>query len=168
MKESSMHKAEHDLKAIMYPAYSTHRLRTIRGNEIQLTQNLSELWKQGSESAHHGMISYHICTLHELWGKEIISNLIKHYPPVRLFVHSWRGICFVKQCGSVYGCCTYISNHGNGDVVILMKVSSLAALEDVKMTIYIYIYVSITQVQICRSISNITRRYCRGSWYSKI
>ena len=34
-----MHKAEHNLKAIMHPAYGTHhRVRTIRRNEIQLTQ----------------------------------------------------------------------------------------------------------------------------------
>ena len=40
MREISTHKTEHDLKAIMYPAYDTqHRLRTIRENEIQLTQN---------------------------------------------------------------------------------------------------------------------------------
>ena len=43
LKGSSMPKAEHDLRAIMYPAYGTHhRLRTIRGNKIQLTQNRSE------------------------------------------------------------------------------------------------------------------------------
>ena len=38
-----MFKAEHDLKAIVYPAYGTHkRLCTIRGDKIQLTQNQSE------------------------------------------------------------------------------------------------------------------------------
>ena len=40
MRQSSVHNAEHDLKVIMSPAYSTHhRLRTIRGNKIQPTQN---------------------------------------------------------------------------------------------------------------------------------
>ena len=40
---SSMPKAEHDLKAIMYHAYGTHRrLRTFRENKIQLIQNRSE------------------------------------------------------------------------------------------------------------------------------
>ena len=35
-----MHKAEHDIKAIIYPAYGTrHGLDSIRGNEIQLTHN---------------------------------------------------------------------------------------------------------------------------------
>ena len=38
-----MHKTEHDLEAIMYPVYGTHhRLRIVRGNNIQLTQNPSE------------------------------------------------------------------------------------------------------------------------------
>ena len=37
-------KTGHDRKVIMYPAYGTHhRLRTVRGNKIQLTQNPSEL-----------------------------------------------------------------------------------------------------------------------------
>ena len=40
-----MHIAEHDHKAIMYPAYGTHRLRTIIGNEIQLSHSQSE-WQQ--------------------------------------------------------------------------------------------------------------------------
>ena len=43
MRVSNMHKAEYDLKAIMYPANGTHyRLRTIRENKIQLTKNISE------------------------------------------------------------------------------------------------------------------------------
>ena len=43
MRGSNMHKAEHDLKAIMYPAYSTHhKLCIIIENKIQLTQNPSE------------------------------------------------------------------------------------------------------------------------------
>ena len=43
VRGSSMPKAEHDLQAIMYPAYAIyHRLRTIWGNKIQLTQNQSE------------------------------------------------------------------------------------------------------------------------------
>ena len=38
-----MHKVEDHTMAIMYPACGTHhRLRTIGGNEIQLTQNQSE------------------------------------------------------------------------------------------------------------------------------
>ena len=46
MRGISMHKVEHDIKAIMYPANGTHhRLCTIRGNTIQLTQNPSE-WSQ--------------------------------------------------------------------------------------------------------------------------
>ena len=37
-----MHKAEHDLKAIMYPAHGKHhRLCILRGNNIQLTQKHS-------------------------------------------------------------------------------------------------------------------------------
>ena len=33
MREGNMHKAEYDIKVIMYPAYSTHhRLRTIRSD----------------------------------------------------------------------------------------------------------------------------------------
>ena len=35
MRGGSMHKAEHDLHILMYPAYGTHH----RGNKIQLTQN---------------------------------------------------------------------------------------------------------------------------------
>ena len=43
MRGSNIHKAEHDLKAIMYPAYGTHdRLRIIGGNKIQTTQDPSE------------------------------------------------------------------------------------------------------------------------------
>ena len=38
-----MHKTEHDLKAIMHHAYGTHhRVRSIKGNKIQLNQNPSE------------------------------------------------------------------------------------------------------------------------------
>ena len=45
-----MRKAEHDIKSIMYPAYCTHhRLRSIRRNKIQPTQNPSEE-RQSSES----------------------------------------------------------------------------------------------------------------------
>ena len=42
---SSMPKTEHDLKAIMYPAYDTNiKLRTtrFRGNKIQVSQNPPE------------------------------------------------------------------------------------------------------------------------------
>ena len=38
-----MHKSEHGLKAIMYPAYGTHhRLSIIRANKNLVTQNPSE------------------------------------------------------------------------------------------------------------------------------
>ena len=50
MRGSGMHRAEHDLKAIMYPAEGTnHILRIIRGNKIHLTQNPSE-WNNDSTS----------------------------------------------------------------------------------------------------------------------
>ena len=43
MRVNTMHKAQHDLKAIMSPANSTHHnLRTIRQIEIQLIQNQTE------------------------------------------------------------------------------------------------------------------------------
>ena len=43
MRVNIMHKAQHDLMAIMSPASSTHhKLRTIRGIKIQLIQNQSE------------------------------------------------------------------------------------------------------------------------------
>ena len=43
MRGRCMHKVEHDLKTIMYPAYGTHhKLRTIKGIKIHLTQNPSE------------------------------------------------------------------------------------------------------------------------------
>ena len=71
-----MDKAEHNFKTIVYPAHGTqHRLWTIRGNKIHLTQNPSE-WQQRLhlESVQTRFLFFNIkCDLHSVPSKIQIS-----------------------------------------------------------------------------------------------